>query len=67
MATGAAQQTITAPALQLTAPSDTIASPVPGVGHDYIKMLNETVNPENGAVNLNISIPTPSGRGLNFP
>ncbi len=65
--TGAAQQEITAPALQLNAPSDTIASPVPGVGHDYIKMLNETVNPENGAVNLNISIPTPPGRGLNFP
>lgn len=64
---GPAQQTITSPALQLTAPSDTIASPVPGVGHDYIKMLAETVNPENGAVNLNISIPTPPGRGLNFP
>jgi YD repeat-containing protein len=66
-ATGAAQQQITAPALQLNAPSDTIASPVPGVGHDYIKMLAETVNPENGAVNLNISIPTPPGRQLNFP
>ncbi len=52
---------------QIIAPSDTIASPVPGVGHDYIKMLNETVNPENGAVNFNISIPTPPGRGLNFP
>lgn len=62
-----AQQQITSPALQLTAPSDIVASPVPGVGHDYIKMLAETVNPENGAVNLNISIPTPPGRGLNFP
>jgi RHS repeat-associated protein len=52
---------------QIVAPSDTIASPIPGVGHSYIKMLNETVNPENGAVNLSIAIPTPPGRQLNFP
>jgi YD repeat-containing protein len=52
---------------QIVAPSDTVASPIPGVGHDYIKMLSETVNPENGAVNLNIAIPTPPGRQLNFP
>lgn len=52
---------------QITTPTDTVASPIPGVGHDYIKMLNETVNPENGAVNLNISIPTPPGRQLSFP
>ena len=52
---------------QIIAPSDTVASPIPGVGHDYIKMLSETVNPENGAVNLSIAIPTPPGRQLNFP
>lgn len=58
---------VTTSTAQIIAPSDTIASPVPGIGHDYIKMLNETVNPENGAVNFSISIPTPPGRGLNFP
>jgi YD repeat-containing protein len=52
---------------QIVSPSDTIASPIPGVGHDYIKMLNETVNPENGGVSLSIAIPTPPGRQLSFP
>jgi hypothetical protein len=31
---------------------DTTTPPTPGVGHDYIKMLRETVNPANGSVSL---------------
>jgi len=26
------------------------STPIPGSGHDYIQMLNETVNPANGSV-----------------
>lgn len=47
--------------------SNITAPPVPGAGHDYIGMLNETVNPGSGSVSLRIDIPTPEGRGLNFP
>ena len=43
-----------------------IATPMPG-GHDYIHMLNETVNPANGSVSLRITLPSPPGRGLSFP
>jgi hypothetical protein len=43
------------------------SNPVPGVGHDYIHMLNETVNPANGSVSLRIQVPIPKGRGLTLP
>ncbi len=46
---------------------DDVAHPVPGVGHDYIHALSETVSPANGTVNLKIAMPTPSGRGLSMP
>jgi YD repeat-containing protein len=46
---------------------DAVQHPIPGAGHDYIHMLNETVNPENGSLNIKISLPTPSGRGLSLP
>jgi YD repeat-containing protein len=42
-------------------------TPIPGAGHDYIKMLGETVNPASGTVSLRITIPTPKGRGLTLP
>jgi hypothetical protein len=38
-----------------------------GHGHDYIQLMNETVNPADGSLTLSIGVPTPSGRGLNFP
>jgi RHS repeat-associated protein len=41
--------------------------PVPGVGHDYIKALTETVDPASGSVSLRISVPIPKGRGLTLP
>jgi len=45
-----------------------VTKPNPGYGHDYIKMLTETVNPANGSVSVRIEAPMPSQRGdVNFP
>ncbi len=46
---------------------DTTIPPTPGMGHDYIKMLGETVNPANGSVSLRIDLPIPKGRGVDVP
>jgi len=43
------------------------STPIPGAGHDYIKMLSETVNPANGSVSIRVQVPTPSGRGMSLP
>lgn len=43
------------------------ATPVPGVGHDYIHLLAETVDPSSGSVNIHIQIPTPNSRGFTLP
>lgn len=43
-------------------------TPLPGSGHDYIKMLQETVNPANGSLSLRIEAPVPMQRGdVNYP
>ena len=43
-------------------------APSPGSGHDYVKMLSETVNPANGSLSLRIEGPVPKQRGyVNFP
>jgi RHS repeat-associated protein len=64
------------PLLGLTAPrancqvvsiTDQTTTPRPGAGHDYIQMLNETVNPANGSLSVRIAVPTPPGRGLSLP
>ena len=47
--------------------TDSTATPMPGAGHDYIHLLNETVNPANGSVSININFPMPKGRGLSLP
>lgn len=47
--------------------SDTTATPVPGVGHDYIHAPLETVNPANGSVSIRIPVQLPPARGLNIP
>jgi hypothetical protein len=52
---------------QITNVTDDTSAPIPGVGHDYIHMLNETVNPSNGSVSLSIQVPMPNGRGLTIP
>jgi len=46
---------------------DTTSTPTEGVGHDYIHLLSETVNPANGSVSLRIELPTPNGRGIGLP
>ena len=40
------------------------ATPIPGVGHDYINLLNETVDPSSGTVNIHIDLPMPKSRGI---
>lgn len=47
--------------------TNSTASPIPGAGHGYIYLLNETVNPANGSVSVNISLPMPKGRGIHLP
>src|SRR5215469_2288956 len=52
---------------QIANVDDTTSTPAEGVGHDYIHLLSETVNPANGSVSLRIQLPTPEGRGLTLP
>ena len=52
---------------QITDVTTSTATPIPGAGHDYIKMLNETVNPASGSVSVRIQAPTPAGRHLSLP
>jgi hypothetical protein len=52
---------------QITNVTDDQSAPTPGVGHDYVKMLTETVNPANGSVSLRIQVPMPPGRKLAIP
>lgn len=52
---------------QMPVVSNTTSTPVPGVGHDYIGDLVETVNPANGSLSLRISPTMPTGRGLTLP
>jgi hypothetical protein len=52
---------------QITNVTNDQATPTPGVGHDYVKMLGETVNPANGSVSLRINVPMPKGRQLSLP
>ena len=46
---------------------DAVQHPIPGAGHDYIKGLNETVNPANGSLNIKIDLPTLPSRGVSLP
>ena len=52
---------------QMTAVTNATSTPIPGAGHDYIKMLSETVNPANGSVSLRLQTPVPAGRGPTIP
>lgn len=52
---------------QITNVGDTTSTPVPGAGHNYLGILNETVNPANGSVSVRISTPVPPGRKLTVP
>jgi hypothetical protein len=52
---------------QITIVGNDTAQPIQGVGHDYVKLLSETVNPANGSVELSIQVPVPKARGLAVP
>jgi len=52
---------------QITNITDDTSTPIPGVGHDYIHLLSETVNPANGSLSLRIQPPIPKGRGITLP
>lgn len=52
---------------QINNVTNTTATPIPGAGHDYIRMLSETVNPANGSLSVRIDLPTPKGRGITIP
>jgi len=56
----------TAPA-QIISVGDDTSAPIEGAGHDYIKMLSETVNPANGSVSVRIQTPVAKGRGITLP
>jgi RHS repeat-associated protein len=52
---------------QITDVNNGTSTPIQGAGHDYLRMLNETVNPANGSVSLRIQVPVPPGRQLTLP
>lgn len=56
-----------APLAQISNVTNDQATPIPGVGHDYIKLLSETVSPANGSVSIRMQTPTPRGRLLSIP
>jgi len=43
------------------------STPIPGVGHDYITDLVDTVNPADGSLSVRIKTPVPPGRGMTVP
>jgi hypothetical protein len=47
--------------------SNSTVTPTAGVGRDYIKELQETVDPASDGLSLRIGIPVPPGRGLTLP
>jgi RHS repeat-associated protein len=52
---------------QVPNPVTAAQAPIPGVGHHYIGMGAETVNPADGTPSFDLPIQTPAGRGLSFP
>jgi hypothetical protein len=52
---------------QFTSVGGSTSTPVPGAGHNYIQLLNETVDPGSGSLSLRLGVPIPPGRGLTVP
>lgn len=52
---------------QITNVTNDQSTPILGAGHDYIKLLNETVNPSNGSISLRIHVPVAPDRATFFP
>jgi RHS repeat-associated protein len=67
LAIGAVFLVGTAVQAQVTNVTDIESTPIPGAGHDYLHMVDETVNPANGALSLRIQVPAPKSRGMTMP
>jgi RHS repeat-associated protein len=52
---------------QITSVNNSTSTPIEGAGHDYIKLLSETVDPVNGSTSLRLQLPIPPARGLSIP
>src|SRR5438128_1864695 len=52
---------------QIVDPVTAAQAPVPGVGHHYIGVGSETVNPADGSLTFDLPIQVPAGRQLNVP
>jgi RHS repeat-associated protein len=52
---------------QITYLSNATSPPVPGSGHNYVGMLNETVNPGSGGLNMQVDVSVPKGREMTLP
>jgi RHS repeat-associated protein len=52
---------------QMPVSSSTTSTPVPGVGHDYLGEIGETVNPANGSVSIRVNTMMPPSRGFSLP
>jgi len=52
---------------QIPPSTSTTSTPIPGVGHDYLGGVAETVNPVNGSVSFRIPVSMPPGRGITLP
>src|SRR5215471_18609331 len=52
---------------QITYLSNTTSPPTPGSGHNYVGMLDETVNPGSGGLTMQIDVSVPKGRKLTLP
>lgn len=52
---------------QILGVSDTTATPVAGVPHDYLVGLGEIVSPANGSLSIRLKAPAPHERGVNWP
>jgi hypothetical protein len=52
---------------QVPDPATAAQQPIPGSGHDYIRLGSETVNVATGIPSFELPINTPPGRGLSFP
>jgi RHS repeat-associated protein len=52
---------------QMNSVSDLTQTPIPGAGHDYQKLLGETLNFSNGSLTFKISFPVPKALGVTVP
>src|SRR6266849_97769 len=52
---------------QITSVTADQTPPIQHAGHDYIKLMAETVSPATGAVSVHIDVGSPAGRELGIP